>query len=430
MNNGDTAWVLISSSLVMLMTPALGLFYGGMVQQKNVLTTFMLSFSTLLIITLQWIFFGYTLAFGPDVGHLIGGLAWLGLSNVSAYAPCSYAATIPHMAFMLFQMKFAIITPALITGAFAERVKYPSFVLFTILWATFVYDPVAHWVWGNGGWLHNLGSLDFAGGTVVHITAGVAALAMSMALRSRRRGEIKDDQVDHRLHPFSVPLCLFGAVLLWFGWFGFNGGSALAANGLAVQALVTTNVAAAAAALMWLVLSSMEGRPSIIGVATGAVVGLVAITPACGFVDVGSSVIIGAVGAAVSFGCIKLWQKIHVEDALDVGACHGMAGTWGALATGLFATKAVNAAGANGLMAGNVMLFNAQIIAVVSVWAYTFVVTYAITKLVDKWLGFTVSRRAQQIGLDIAHNWDDAPTVPKSVGITKSVGSGRLEQQV
>jgi ammonium transporter, Amt family len=406
MNNGDTAWVLISSSLVMLMTPALGLFYGGMVQQKNVLTAFMLSFTTLLVVTLQWIFLGYTLSFGPDIGHLIGGLAWFGLNHVNSDAISDYAATIPHMAFMLFQMKFAIITPALITGAFAERVKFPSFLLFTVLWSTLVYDPVAHWVWGTGGWLHNLGSLDFAGGTVVHITAGVAALAMGAALRKNRKFENRDE-VDHRLHPFSVPLCLFGAVLLWFGWFGFNGGSALAANGLAVHALVTTNVAAAAAALMWLALSSLEGRPSIIGVATGAVVGLVAITPACGYVDVLSSVIIGAGGAAVSFGCIKLWHKLHVEDALDVGACHGMAGTFGALATGLFASKAVNAAGANGWLLGNAGLFGAQVVAVVSVWAYTFVATFLITKAIDRWLGFTVSRRAEQIGLDISHNWED-----------------------
>jgi ammonium transporter, Amt family len=405
-NSGDTAWVLISSSLVMLMTPALGLFYGGMVRQKNVLTTFMLSFMTLLVVTLQWIFLGYTLSFGPDVGHLIGSLAWFGLSHVNSDAVSDYASTIPHMAFMLFQMKFAIITPALITGAFAERVKFSSFLLFTVLWATLVYDPVAHWVWGAGGWLHNLGSLDFAGGTVVHITAGVAALAMGAALRKGRKIETTDE-VDHRLHPFSVPLCLFGTVLLWFGWFGFNGGSALAANGLAVQALVTTNVAAAAAALMWLALSSLEGRPSIIGVATGAVVGLVAITPACGYVDVLSSVIIGAGGAAVSFGSIKLWHKLRIEDALDVGACHGMAGTWGALATGLFATKAVNAAGANGLLLGNPGLFGAQVVAVVSVWAYTFVATFLITKAIDRWLGFTVSRKAEQIGLDISHNWED-----------------------
>lgn len=402
MNSGDTAWVLISSSLVMLMTPALGLFYGGMVQQKNVLTTFMLSFSTLLIITLQWILVGYSLSFGPDIGHFVGNLRWFGLHDVAMGAASSYATTIPHLAFMLFQMKFAIITPALITGAFAERVKFPSFILFTLLWATLVYDPVAHWVWGEGGWLHKLGALDFAGGTVVHITAGVAALAMSAALRRKRM------PVDRRLHPFSVPLCLFGAVLLWFGWFGFNGGSALAASGLAVQALVTTNVAAAAAALMWLILSSMEGKPSIIGVATGAVVGLVAITPACGFVDVFSSIIIGSVGAAVSFFCIKLFEHLKIDDSLDVCACHGMAGTWGAIATGIFASKAINAAGNDGLIHGNFALFNVQIIAVVAVWIFTFAVTYLVTKVIDRLFGFTVSHRAQQLGLDLSHNWDDA----------------------
>ncbi|HEY9756862.1 MAG TPA: ammonium transporter [Oculatellaceae cyanobacterium] len=412
MNSGDTAWVLISSSLVMLMTPALGLFYGGMVQQKNVLTTFMLSFCTLLIVTLQWILFGYSLSFSPDIGHVIGGLTWAGLSNFPATS--EYAPTIPHMAYMLFQMKFAIITPALITGAFAERVKFSSYLLFTILWSTLIYDPVAHWVWGAGGWLHNCGAIDFAGGTVVHITAGVAALAMSIALRRRKKA------VDHRLQPYSVPLVLFGAVFLWFGWFGFNGGSALAANGLAVQALVTTNVAAAAAALMWMALSALEGRPSIIGVATGAVVGLVAITPACGYVDVLSAMVIGALGAAVSYGCIKLCTKFKIDDALDVCSCHGMAGTFGALATGLFASKAVNPAGVDGLFRGNPQLFLAQLLAVGSVWAFTFVGTYLITRLVDKWLGFTVSRKAQEIGLDISHKWDEFETqteaeTPKSL---------------
>jgi len=402
MNNGDTAWVLASSSLVMLMTPALGLFYGGMVQQKNVLTTFMLSFTTLLIVSMQWILIGYTLSFGGDIRHLIGSMQWFGLHGIRPDSVSEYASSIPHMAFMLFQMKFAIITPALITGAFAERVKFKAFIVFTLIWTTFVYDPVAHWVWGAGGWLHNLGALDFAGGTVVHITAGVAGLAMSYALRRH----IPDD-VDHRLQPYSVPMTLFGAVLLWFGWFGFNGGSALAANGLAAQALVTTNIAAAAAALVWLYLSSREGKLSIMGVATGAVVGLVAITPACGYVGVLDSALIGAIGSAISYFSIKFAQKFNIPDALDVWACHGMAGTWGALATGLFACKAINPAGADGLFHGNPGLFNAQLVAVATTWIFTFALTFIIIKAIDLTMGFTVSRKEQKLGLDLSHNWDD-----------------------
>lgn len=402
MNTGDTAWVLISSSLVMLMTPAIGLFYGGMVREKNLLSTIMLSFVTLLVVTLQWVIFGYSLAFGPDHFHCIGSLTWLGLSALTLNQACNYAPTIPQMAYMLFQMKFAIITPALITGAFVERVRFPAFILFTLLWTTLVYDPVAHWVWGNDGWLRAIGCLDFAGGTVVHITSGVAALATSVALHKKKR------LIDPRFQPFSVPLTLFGAVLLWFGWFGFNGGSALSANATAGQALLTTNVAAAAAALTWMVLSLYKGKPSAVGTATGAVVGLVAITPACGYVDTLSSILIGSVGAAVSFFSIKLAEKIGLDDSLDVCACHGMAGTWGALATGIFASKLVNQSGADGLIHNNWQLFSAQCAAVIAVWVFSFSVTYAIAKLVDFMVGFTVSKKEQELGLDVSHYWDDA----------------------
>ena len=404
-NTGDTAWVLVSSSLVMLMTPAIGLFYGGMVQQKNLLSTIMLSFVTLLVVTLQWVVFGYSLSFGLDWHHIIGRFDWASLgfgpATIGLNAVSSYAPTIPQIAFMLFQMKFAVITPALITGAFAERVKLPAFILFTLLWTTFVYDPIAHWVWGEGGWLRTLGALDFAGGTVVHISSGVAALAMSIALRRKKR------LIDGRFSPFSVPLTLFGAVLLWFGWFGFNGGSALAANGIAVQALVTTNVAAAAAALTWMLLSLYKGRPSAVGTATGAVVGLVAITPACGYVDIFSSIIIGAIGAIVSFFSIKFVEKLGIDDSLDVCACHGMAGTWGALATGIFASKAINPAGADGLLHGNASLLYAQIISTVVIWIFAFTITYAIAKIVDLLIGFTVSHEEQKVGLDVSHYWDD-----------------------
>jgi len=385
----------------MLMTPAVGLFYGGMVQQKNLLSTVMLSFVTLLVVTLQWVLFGYSLCFGPDYQHFIGNLSWFGLATVSTTAAGIYAATIPQMAYMLFQMKFAIITPALITGAFAERVKFPAFIVFTLLWSTLVYDPVAHWVWGDGGWLHALGSIDFAGGTVVHITAGVAALAVSAALGHKKA------LVDTRFTPFSVSLTLFGAVLLWFGWFGFNGGSALSANGVAVQALVTTNIAAASAALTWLLLSMYKGKPSAVGTATGAVVGLVAITPACGFVDVPAACFIGAMGSVVSFFSIRFAEKFGIDDPLDVCACHGMAGTWGSIATGLFASKLVNPGGADGALHGNINLLYAQLAATASVWLFTFVVTYAIARLVDVCVGFTVSRDVQEVGLDAAHYWDD-----------------------
>jgi len=396
MNSGDTAWVLVSSSLVMLMTPAVGLFYGGMGEQKNLLSTIMLSFATLLVVTLQWILLGYSLAFGPDFMHISGNFAWCGLAAVTN-SLCSYAPTIPHIAFMLFQMKFAIITPALITGAFVDRVRFGTFVVFTLLWTTLIYDPVAHWVWGEGGWLHNLGALDFAGGTVVHITAGVAALAISICLRRRARA------FDGRFKPVSVPLTLFGAVLLWFGWFGFNGGSALGANQIAVQALVTTNVAASSAALTWMMISMWEGTPSAVGAATGAVVGLVAITPACGYVNVFSAIIIGAIGSLVSYLSIKIGEHFKIQDSLDVCACHGMAGTWGAIATGIFASKAINPQGAEGLIHGNWELFRVQLLSVAVVWVFTFVATYVLVKIVDKLMHFTVTESEQKAGLDLFH---------------------------
>lgn len=416
MNTGDTAWVLMSASLVMLMTPALGLFYGGMVERKNLLSTIMLTFGTLLIVTMQWVLFGYSLAFGPDFCHLIGNLSWFALSGIGVNSITPYAPTIPHLAYMLFQMKFAIITPALIAGAFVERVRFKSFMVFTVLWTTLIYDPVAHWVWGDGGWLKTLGSLDYAGGTVVHITAGVAALAMCIALRRKKRA------IDGRFQPESVPLTLFGAVLLWFGWFGFNGGSALGANAGAAQALVTTTVAAAAAALTWMAVSSTEGKNTAVGAATGAVVGLVAITPACGYVSVGSSIAIGAVAAVVSFYSIKLSEKLKIQDSLDVCACHGMAGTWGALATGIFASKTINPAGADGLVHGNWHLLIAQLTAVIAVWIFTFVGTYAIAKLIDQFMHFTATTTEQEKGLDIFHYGEESADRPPS----NYVGADRL----
>lgn len=398
----DTAWLLVSSSLVMLMTPAVGLFYGGMVRKKNMLSTIMLSFAALVLVTLQWVLFGYSLAFGPDVAHVIGGLNWFGLHGVGEAPNADYAATLPHLAFMLFQMKFAIITPALITGAMVERVKFTSFLLFVLLWTTLIYDPLAHWIWGVGGWLRNLGALDFAGGTVIHISSGVAALAVALTIRKR-----KDFETRH-YPPYHIALTMLGAILLWFGWFGFNGGSALAANGLAVHAIVTTNVAAAAAAFVWMMLSWATARPSVTGIATGAVVGLVAITPACGFVGIGASLIIGALASVFSFFSIRYLSRLKVDDSLDVFACHGIAGTWGALATGLFAQKTINAAGADGLLYGNPGLLWAQLVSVVVAWVFAFVGTVLLVKIIDKTRGFTVGVFAEEAGLDLSQHGEEA----------------------
>jgi len=401
MNTGDLAWVLIASSLIMLMTPAVGLFYGGMVRRKNVLSTLMLSFSALIVLTVQWVIYGYSLSFGPDINHIIGSFAWFGLHGIGSEPFAEYAKTIPHLAYMLFQMKFAIITPALISGAFVERIRFSAFIIFCLAWTTFVYDPMAHWMWGVGGWLRNMGALDFAGGTVIHITSGVAALAMALVIRKRKGfGTVS-------MEPNSVLLTLLGAILLWFGWCGFNGGSALAANGTAVYAIVTTNVAAAAAALSWMAISWRQSRPSVIGVATGAVVGLVAITPACGYVDVPSSIIIGAVASVVSYYCIQLRNRLNIDESLDVWACHGMSGTWGAIATGIFASKAINPAGADGLLRGNAQLFWVQLLSVVIAWVFSFVMTTLIAKAIDKFWGLSVGIPEEEVGLDISQHGEE-----------------------
>src|SRR5213082_1944445 len=323
-DSGDTAWVLASAALVMLMTPALGFFYGGLVRRKNVLSTIMHSFFILCLISVQWVLWGYSLAFGPDKFHIIGGLEWVGLNNVGFTRNADYAPTIPHQAFMLFQMMFAVITPALISGAFAERQRFKAFVLFSLLWATFVYDPLAHWVWGAGGWLHNMGALDFAGGTVVHISSGVSALVAALMLGRRIGMEQHEGETYH-----DATMVVLGAGLLWFGWFGFNAGSALTAGGLATSAFVVTNTAAAMGALTWMTVSWLhKGRPSVLGAAAGAVAGLVAITPASGFVNVLAAVLIGAGAGAVCYGAIQLKNRLmQVDDALDVWAVHGIGGT-------------------------------------------------------------------------------------------------------
>jgi Amt family ammonium transporter len=402
MNYADVVWVLISTALVMLMTPAVGLFYGGMVRRKNLLSTITMSVLTLGIISIEWVLVGYSMAFGPDRFGLIGTLDWAGLKNVGYKPNPDYAATIPHLLFMAFQMMFAVITPALIVGAYVERIKFSSYILFTLLWALFVYNPVAHWVWAKGGWLKDLGALDFAGGTVVHITAGVSALALSLVIRKRK------DFGKVQMEPNNIPLTLLGAFLLWFGWFGFNGGSSLAANEIGVNAFVVTNVAAASAAVSWMIISWLYKKPSAIGIATGAVVGLVAITPASGYVNSLSAIVIGAVASIISFYCIRLRERLELDETLDVWACHGMGGTWGALATGIFASKAVNPAGNDGLLFGNYKLFFVQLISVLVVWAFSFIVTIIISKVLDKTVGLAVTYEEETVGLDISQHGEEA----------------------
>lgn len=399
-NSGDTAWVLIASALVMIMTPAVGFFYGGMVTSKNVVSVIKQSVLILAVVSIQWAVIGYSLAFGPDAGGagIIGGLDFLGLRNVG-YAPnADYAATIPQLTFMIFQAMFAIVTPALIIGSFVERVRFRTLVIFVILWSTLVYDPVAHWVWGVGGWLHKLGALDFAGGTVVHMTAGFAGLAAAFAI-GKRKGYRKGEPLASN----NVPFVLLGAALLWFGWFGFNAGSALAANPLSASAFVVTNIAAAAAGLTWMTLSWAENKkPSAMATATGAVCGLVAITPASGFVGPVASIAIGVIAGLVTYLMLFLRsKKIPVDDTLDVWAAHGMGGLIGALLTGVFAEKAINAAGNNGLLFGNPGQLGIQLLAVAVSGIFSFVMTFILLKLLTP-LGLRVSAEEEEQGLDIA----------------------------
>jgi Amt family ammonium transporter len=403
-NTGDTAWVLISTALVMLMTPGLALFYGGLVRRKNVLSTIMHSFFILALVSVTWVLWGYTLAFGPDTGlGLVGGFEWLGLEGVTGAPSETYATSIPHLAFMAFQMMFAIITPALITGAFAERKRFKAFVLFSVAWSTLVYAPIAHWVWSPDGWLAGLGVLDFAGGTVVHLASGVAALVAALMI-GRRIG-----LVESGTEPHDVPMTVLGAGLLWFGWFGFNAGSALGANGVAAVALVTTNTAAAMAALTWVTISWLHrGSPSVLGAAIGAVAGLVAITPAAGFVTPAASILIGFGVGVVCYGASLLRLRSRVDDALDVFAVHGVGGAFGAVATGVFATVAVNAAGRDGLLAGNVAQVGVQVLAVVVVALYSAAATAAILLAINLVVRIRVAGDAEEAGLDLAQHGEVA----------------------
>jgi len=403
MNAGDTAWILISAALVMLMTPGLAFFYGGMVRKKNVLSTMMMSFGILAVIGVLWVLYGYTLAFGPDKGGIIGGLDWIGLRNVGQDPSSTYATTVPHLAFMAYQGMFAIITVALITGAVVERIKFSSLLVFSVLWFTLIYCPVAHWMWGSGGWLAKFGALDFAGGIVVHISAGVSAMALALVLGPRKGFAEKQP-----MEPSNIPMVALGAALLWFGWFGFNAGSALTSGGLAASSFVTTNTAACTAAFTWMVLGWIHRRPSLIGAATGAVVGLAAITPAAGFVTPLAAIPIAVIAALISYYVMILRSKQAVDESLDVWACHGMGGTWGALAIGIFAAVEVNQAGANGLVYGDASLLAKQAAAVAVVWVFSFAGTMIIAKIVKAVMGLRVKDEEEMVGLDISQHGERA----------------------
>jgi Amt family ammonium transporter len=392
-DSGDTAWILVCSALVLLMTPGLAFFYGGLVRRKNSTATIMYSFMSIGLVGVVWVLWGYSLAFGPDVGGIIGNLEWFGLRGVSATEPSDYAPTIPHQAFMIFQAMFAIITPALITGAFAERMKFSAYVIFIVVWVTVVYAPLAHWVWG-GGWLGALGVLDFAGGSVVHMSSGVAALAAALIV-GKRLGYGTEPMPAH-----NIPMIVLGAGLLWFGWFGFNAGSALTAGGTATNAFVVTNVAAAASVIAWVAMSWIFGaRPSVVGAASGAVAGLVAITPAAGFVGAMPALVIGAGAGVICFGAIELLRKLKIDDALAVWGVHGVGGTWGALATGLFVGIGF---GVLEVSRGEQILL--QLLGIGATWVWSFVMTSIILIAIKYTIGLRASEEEEALGLDASQH--------------------------
>jgi Amt family ammonium transporter len=401
-DSGNTAWLLISTALVMVMLPGLALFYGGLVRRKNVLSTIMHSFFGLALVSVVWVLVGFSLEFGTDVSlpiigaGFIGGVDYVGFMNVGEAPSATYATTIPFVLFAAFQLMFAAITPALITGAFAERKRFGAFVLFTILWSVLVYSPIAHWVWAADGWLYSLGALDFAGGTVVHASSGISALVVALLIGRRVvNGE--------GLEPHDIPMTVLGAGLLWFGWFGFNAGSAVAADGLAANALLVTNTAAAAATITWVLASYVHRRKvSVVGAACGAVAGLVAITPASGYVTAGGALFIGLAVGGICYGATLLRSRLRVDDALDVFAVHGVGGVFGAVATGVFATTAINATIQGGLIDGNPSQVVTQLLAVGAVVAYAVVATFIIVKLVDVVLGIRVKAEDEEMGLDMA----------------------------
>lgn len=398
-DTGATAWILASTALVMIMTPGVGLFYGGLVRRKNFISMITLSFVAFALVSIQWVLIGYSLAFGPDVGGFIGNLQNLGLNGVGM-EPGPYSTAIPGLLYMVFQLVFATVTMAIVTSGFAERIKFSAYLVFALIWTTIVYDPLAHWVWG-GGWAAQFGALDFAGGTVVHISSGFAALAIALVI-GKRVGFGK-----YGLEPANIPWSILGAALLWFGWFGFNSGSAIAANGLAASAFVTTNTAAAAGALAWMLVSwAHGGKPSSLGFVSGGVVGLVAITPAAGYVTPMAAIVIGAVAGVLCYSAMLFRQKKGFDESLDAWACHGVGGLWGALATGIFAAATVN--GASGLLEGNVHQFIANATGAFAALIYAFVVTYVLAVIIDRTIGLRVTEEEEYVGLDISQHGERA----------------------
>ena len=397
---GDTAFILVCAALVLLMTPGLALFYGGMVRRKNVLGTIMQSFVMISLISIEWVYLGYSMSFGPDVSGFIGNLAWAGLAGVGAAPNADYAPTIPHVVFMIYQCMFAVITPALITGAFAERVKFSAFVIFSVAWAVLVYNPVCHWVWGTGGFLKNMGVLDFAGGLVVHLTCGAAALASVMVIGPRK------DHGKRQFFPHNLPMTLLGTGLLWFGWFGFNAGSALAADAVAGSAFVSTHLGGMAGMAMWTVVEWLyQGRPTTLGAASGAVAGLATITPAAGYVTPNSAVIIGLIAGLCCYFAVVLKSKLRFDDSLDVVGIHGLGGLIGTLMAGLLATKGINPGGADGLFYGNPAQLGIQATGIAVVGAYAFIVSFILLKVIHVAMGLRLTQDNEGVGLDVAeHN--------------------------
>jgi Amt family ammonium transporter len=398
LNSGDTAWVLAATALVMLMSPGVGFFYGGLVRSKTVVSMIGLSFLAFALASIQWVLFGYSLAFGSDISGFVGGLNFFGLSGVGL-GEAPLANNIPHLIYMAFQLVFAAVTLAILTSCFAERVKLSSFIVLGLLWTTLVYDPLAHWVWA-GGWTAQLGAIDFAGGTVVHISSGFSALAIALVIGKRMGFG------SYVMEPHNIPMAMIGAAMLWFGWFGFNSGSALAANGLAASAFVVTNTAAAAGALSWLVASWVKGKPSALGMVSGGIAGLVAITPASGYVDSMSAIAIGAVAGILCFMALLFRVRKGLDESCDAWAVHGVGGFWGAIATGIFATSAVN--NYTGLIYGNFHQFEVQVIAAVAAVVYAFVVSYVLARIVDATLGLRVTEDEEYVGLDISQHGEKA----------------------
>jgi len=404
-DSGDTAWILISTALVMLMTPGLALFYGGMVRGKNVLGTIMQSFVAIAVISVQWILVGYSLSFGPDVHGIIGNLDWIGLNGVGVQPNPDYAPTVPHLAFMMYQAMFAVITPALITGAFAERMKFSAYMLFIIVWTTVVYDPVAHWVWGTGGWLKQMGALDFAGGIVVHLISGISALAAALLI-GKRKGYRQE-----AMYPHNLPMTVLGTGLLWFGWFGFNAGSALSAGALSTMAFVATHTSAVSATVIWVVIEWIHrGKPTMFGAATGSIAGLATITPASGFVSPMSALLIGLGAGAVCYLSLNIKGKLGYDDSLDAFGVHGIGGIFGTFATGLFAQTLINPAAGNGLFFGSHQMFISQMIAIAVTGVYSFVVSVIILKIIDKIIGLRVDAESEISGLDISQHGESGYT--------------------